>query len=109
MNGYTKREVKERAFAELAEHFHSSSAIVKAKINVLITQLGWKMAKELKAKIGQAADKKYFRKWMCYEQLKFLRPAMATTKSLDSISTQNNDLDDSVSLPGNEPPLKKRL
>ena len=34
-NEYTKREVKERAYAELAEHFDSSSAIVKAKINVL--------------------------------------------------------------------------
>ena len=44
---------------------------------------------------------------MFYEQLKFLRPVMATTKSRDSISTKNNDLDDSVSLPENEPPLKK--
>ena len=43
-----------------------------------------------------------------YEQLKFLRPVMATTKSRDSISTQNNDLDDSVSLPDDEPPLKKK-
>ena len=43
------------------------------------------------------------------EQLKFLRPVMATTKSRDRISTQNNDLDDSVSLPENELPLKKRL
>ena len=37
---YTKREVKERAYAELAEHLDSSSAIVKAKINVLREQLG---------------------------------------------------------------------
>ena len=29
-------------------------------------------------------------------------------KSRDSISTQNNDLDDSVSLTENEPPLKKK-
>ena len=43
------------------------------------------------------------------EQLKFLRPVMVTTKSWDRISTQNNDLDDSVSLPENELPLKKRL
>ena len=33
---------------------------------------------------------------------------MATTKSRDSISTQYNDLDDPVSLPENEPPLKKK-
>ena len=33
---------------------------------------------------------------------------MSTTKSRNSISTQNNDLDDSVSLPENEPPLKKK-
>ena len=42
------------------------------------------------------------------EQLKFLRPVMATTKSWDRISTQNNDLDDSVSLPENEPPLNEK-
>ena len=45
---------------------------------------------------------------MFYEQLKFLRPAMATAKSRESISTQNNDLDNSVSLPENEPSLKKK-
>ena len=33
---------------------------------------------------------------------------MVTTKSWDSISTQNNDLDDSVSLVENELPLKKK-
>ena len=44
-----------------------------------------------------------------YEQLKFLRPVMAATKSSDSISAQNNDLDDSVSLPENEPPVKKKI
>ena len=31
-NEYTKGEVKERAYAELAEHFDSSSPVVKAKI-----------------------------------------------------------------------------
>ena len=67
------------------------------------------MAKELETKRVQATDEKYVSKWMFYEQLKFLRPVMATTKSRDSISTQNNDLDDSVSLPENEPPLKKRF
>ena len=33
---------------------------------------------------------------------------MVTTKSWDSISTQNNDLDDSISRVENELPLKKR-
>ena len=33
-NEYTKREMKERAYAELAKHSDSSSAIVKAKILV---------------------------------------------------------------------------
>ena len=44
---------------------------------------------------------------MFYGQLKFLRPEKVTTKSRDSISTQNNDLDGSVSLPKKEPLLKK--
>ena len=49
-------------------------------------------------------------KWVFYEQLKFyvLWPVIATTKSWDSIITQNKDLDDSVSLLENEPPLKKK-
>ena len=42
---YTKREVKERAYTELAEHVDSSSAIVKAKINALRAQLGREIAK----------------------------------------------------------------
>ena len=84
--------MKERAYAELVEHFDSSSAIVKAKIDALTVQLGREIAKESKTKSGQATDEKYVSKWMFYEQLKFLRPVMATTKSRDSTSTQNNDL-----------------
>ena len=93
-NKYTKREVKERAYAELAKHFDSSSAIVKVTINALRARTGWEMAKELKTKSGQTTDEKYVSKWMFYEQLKFLRAVTATTKSRDSISTQKkNDLD----------------
>ena len=71
-------------------------------------QIGGEMAKESKTKSGQATDKKYVSKWIFHEQVKFLRPVMARTKSRDSISTQNNDLDDSVSLPENQPPPKKK-
>ena len=78
-NEYTEREVKESAYAELVEHFDSSSAIVKAKINALTAQLGGGMAKESKTTSGQATDEKYVSKWIFYEQLKFSRPAMATT------------------------------
>ena len=77
--------MKGRAYAELAEQFDSSSAIVKAKINALRTQFGREMTKELKIKSFQATDEKYVSKWMFYEQLKFLRPVMATTKSRVSI------------------------
>ena len=63
-NEYTKREVKERAYAELVEHFDSSSGIVKAKINALREQLGREIAKESKTKSGQATDEKYVSKQM---------------------------------------------
>ena len=56
---YTKWEVKERAYAELAEHFDSSSAIVKAKINFLRKQTWSRNGKRIKKKSGQATDKKY--------------------------------------------------
>ena len=45
-NEYIKRQVKERAYADLVKHFDSSSAIIKATINVLRAQVGSKMAKE---------------------------------------------------------------
>ena len=48
LNEYTKREVNKRAYAELLEHFDSSSVIVKAKINALRAQLGREMAKKSK-------------------------------------------------------------
>ena len=47
----TKRAAKERDYAELAEHFDSPSAIVKAKINALRAQLGRQMAKNRKQKV----------------------------------------------------------
>ena len=47
---YIKREVKERVYAELAEFFDSSSAIVKAKINALRAHLGREMAKKIEHK-----------------------------------------------------------
>ena len=58
--------MKEKACAELAEHFDSSSAIVKVKINELIAQLGREIAKESKTKSGPATDEKYVCKWMFY-------------------------------------------
>ena len=61
------------------------------------------MVKESQTKSGQATDEKYVSKWMFYEQLNFLRAVIPTTKSRDSISTQNNDLDGSASVLENEP------
>ena len=58
--------MKEKACAELAEDFDSSSAIVKVKINELIAQLGREMAKESKTKSGPATDEKYVSKWVFY-------------------------------------------
>ena len=46
----TKSAAKERDYAELAEHFDSPSAIVKAKINALRAQLSRQMAKNRKWK-----------------------------------------------------------
>ena len=73
--------MKERAYAELVKHFDSSSAVIKATINVLRAQVGRKMAKEWKTKSGQVTDEKYVSKWMFYGQLQFLRPVMTTKKA----------------------------
>ena len=50
-NKYTKREVKERAYEELEEHFDSSSAFKKTKINALRAPLGREMGKNRKQKV----------------------------------------------------------
>ena len=40
-NEYTKREMKEKAYAELVEHFDSSSVIVKVNYNVITFSKCW--------------------------------------------------------------------
>ena len=94
----TQRELREKAYSEIAEHFDSTSASVKTKINALRAQLGREIGKESKTKSGQATSEQYISKWVFYDQLQFLRSVMASSKSRDSISVYDtgNGFDDAV-------------
>ena len=94
----TQRELREKAYSEIAEHFDSTSTSVKTKINALRAQLGREIGKETKTKSGQATSEQYISKWVFYDQLQFLRSVMASSKSRDSISVYDteNDFDDAV-------------
>ena len=85
---HSKRELREKAYSEIAEHFDSTSASVKTKINAFRAQLGREIEKESKTKSGQATSK-----WVFYDQLQCLRSAMASSKSRDSICVYDTEND----------------
>ena len=64
---YQKREVKERALAEIGETLEIESSVIKAKWNSLRAQYGRECAKENKNS-GQSTDELYESKWMFKEK-----------------------------------------
>ena len=49
---YTKIEIKEKSFSDLAEQFYTNIDNIKTKINRLREQLGRELVKEAKTKSG---------------------------------------------------------
>ena len=106
-NEYAERTKKEKAYLEIAEHFQTTSANVKRKLNTLRAQLGREFSKE----VQEGTSKRYDSKWIFYGPLQFLRPVMtaASKKSRDIICpVVEKDIDNSTILPISEPPLKKK-
>ena len=68
---YSKRDLKEMAYTEIATSLDTNITSVKAKINNLRTQLGRVMAKEKSTKSGQSTDRLYASKWIHYDKLNF--------------------------------------
>ena len=60
---YSKRDLKEIAYTEIATSLDTNITSIKAKINSLRTQLRRKMAKEKSTKSGQSTDELYASKW----------------------------------------------
>lgn len=56
---YTKRDLKESAYSEIAESLDTNIVSVKTKINNLRTQFGKELSKERQTKSGQSTDELY--------------------------------------------------
>ena len=93
---YSKRDLKEIAYTEIATSLDTNITSIKAKINSLRTQLGREMAKEKSNKSGQSIDELYANKWIHYDKLNFLIPVFGGSKSRDTLKRMNLQEDESA-------------
>ena len=85
---YSKLDLKEKAYFDIAELLEKPVESVKDKINGLRIQLGREINKENKTKSGQGPDEQYHSSWPCHGQLQFLQPVTTVTKSKDNLTTK---------------------
>ena len=89
LTDYSKCDLKEIAYTEIATCLDAYITSIKAKINSLRTQLGREMAKEKSTKSGQSTDELYASKWIHYDKLNFLIPVFGASKSRDTLKRIN--------------------
>jgi hypothetical protein len=77
---YHKREIRNDAFAALAEELDIPLADVKAKLTSLRAYLGKEIADTNKSKSGQSTDQLYASNWVYWERLQFLKPMMQASE-----------------------------
>ena len=82
---YTKGNVNEITYSNLAVVFHTEIDSIKTIINGLRAQLGCKLAKESKTKSEQRTDVMYSRIWVHYGHLVFLLPVMRAAENKDAL------------------------
>ena len=68
---YSKRDVKDTAYKEIADVFRCNVILVKGKINGLRAQYERDMAKVNKTKSGQSTDELFVTNWAHYQSLAF--------------------------------------
>ncbi|XP_064461539.1 uncharacterized protein LOC135371405 isoform X5 [Ornithodoros turicata] len=107
---YHRREIKEKAYSELAKHLGRSVTAVKSKWNNLRSQFSREQRKVKKSsRSGVGADDVYRPKWVHYKDLLFLASACkerqsksnvtlppgteGTTNALSSTATQDDNMD----------------
>ena len=93
---YSKRDLKEIAYTEIAISLDTNITSIKAKINSLRTQLEREMAKQKNTKSGQSTDELYASKWIYYDKLNFLIPVSGASKSRDTLKRMNLQEDESA-------------
>ena len=90
---YSKRDVNDAAYKEVADIFGCNITSIKGKINGLRAQSGRKRAKVNQTKSGQSADELYISNWAHYQSLSFLQPAKSSS-SKNTLKQSNEDLDE---------------
>ena len=93
---YTKWDVKEIAYTEIASSLDTNIESIKTKINGLRAQLGSEVAKVNKTKSGQSADELYASSWIHYDRLSFLLPVIKSSKSRDTLKRKNEEENEEV-------------
>ena len=93
---YSKCDLKEIAYTEIATSLDANITSIKAKINSLRRQLGREIAKEKSSKSGQSTYELYASKWIHYDKLNFLIPVFGASKSRDTLKRMNLQEDESA-------------
>ena len=78
---YSKRDVKDTAYKEIAGSFGCNITSIKAKINGLRVQYGREMVKVNKTKSSQSTHELYVYNWAYYQSLAFWQPVMKISSS----------------------------
>ena len=71
---YSKCDLKEITYTEIATSLHTNITSIKAKINSLRAQLDDRWRKKKSSKSGQSTEELYASKWTHYDKLNFLIP-----------------------------------
>ena len=91
---YSKRDIKDTTYKEIAEVFGCNITSMKSKINGLRAQHGPEMAKVNKTKSGESIDELYMSTWAHYQNLAFLQSVMQSSSSKNTLKKSNKDLDE---------------
>lgn len=91
---YSKRDIKEIAYSEMASNFDTDIASIKQKLNNLRTRFGKELSKERNTKSGQATEELYNSNWPFFDQLAFLTPVIGASKSRDTLKRMSVNNDD---------------
>ena len=97
---YSKRDVRDVAYTDIASALDVTIESLKAKVNGLRAQFGRELAKVNKTKSGQSTDELYVPSWIHYQNLLFLAPVVKSSKSRDTlkhkITEVENDAEEEI-------------
>ena len=105
---YTKRDVKEITYSEIASPLDTNIKSIKAKISGLGAQLGRKVAKVNKTKSEKSTDELYASSWIHYDRFSFLFPAIKSSKGRDTLKCKNEEHEEVEETRFSTPVLKKK-